>query len=41
VKGGGDAAATRRAVMGALRADREELLRIIDGALAKRARTEF
>ncbi|MGD0290092.1 MAG: phage tail tape measure protein [Candidatus Binataceae bacterium] len=41
VNGGGDEAATRRAVMKALRADRDELLRIIDGAMSKRSRTEF
>jgi TP901 family phage tail tape measure protein len=38
---GGDEAATQRAVMSALRADRDELLKIIDTAIAKRRRTEF
>jgi hypothetical protein len=41
VKGGGDAAATRRAVMDALEADREWPLKVIERATAKRSRTEF
>jgi TP901 family phage tail tape measure protein len=41
VNGGGDAAATRRELRKALEADRDNLLKIIDAAMAKRARTEF
>jgi hypothetical protein len=37
----GDAAVVRRAVMDALRADRDELLNIVDGARATRLRREF